>query len=155
MAINNAVTAFDNANNSTQLLRRQADTQLAFEREPDHWVAPYNLGMIEDRLGLNESAIEHLQSSLTLSRIPSRHRLLIYLWLARAYARLGQEADAQAQVTLLRREKAGLREWTTIFESEQADALRAVLADDVSLAQRFIDGAGLNAFDITEAEPTA
>lgn len=46
-AINNAVTAFDNANNSTQLLRRQADTQLAFERDVQDQELDFKARLIE------------------------------------------------------------------------------------------------------------
>lgn len=115
---------------------------LAFEREPDQWVMPYNLGMIEDRMGLSEQVIDHLQRALTVGIPEGRHRLLVYLWLARAYARLDRHADLDEALAALRREKRGLSEWQTIFESEQAATLREVLADDVAVAQRLADGAG-------------
>lgn len=46
-ALNNAVVAFDNANNSTQLLRRQADTQLSFERDVQDQELDFKARLIE------------------------------------------------------------------------------------------------------------
>lgn len=46
-ALNNAATAFDNANNSTQLLRRQADSQLAFERDVQDQELDFKARLIE------------------------------------------------------------------------------------------------------------
>lgn len=46
-AVGNAVTAFDRANNSTQLLRRQADSQLAFERDVQDQELDFNARLIE------------------------------------------------------------------------------------------------------------
>lgn len=114
----------------------------AYEREPGHWVMPYNLGMIEDRLEQSEAALEHLQEALQAGVADSRHRLLIYLWLARAYARLGRDQEAEEALLALRRQRRGLREWQSIFESEQASTLRHVLAADVELARRVFEGEG-------------
>ena len=119
--------------------------QQAYAREPDHWVAPYNLGMVEDRLGMASEAVEHLQSALRAG-LESRHRLLIHLWLARAYARLGRGEDVSRELAALREQRRGLKDWQTIFESEQAETLRGVLGADVELAQRIFDGAGAEVF---------
>jgi Tfp pilus assembly protein PilF len=112
----------------------------ALALEPDQWVAPYNLGMIEDRLDLWPDAIEHLQRALQVGVPDSRHRLLIHLWLARSYYRLGQTAEAEAEIRKLKREQGGLQEWKTIFESEEAAVLRDVLLDDVLLAEKLAEG---------------
>ena len=40
----------------------------------------------------------------------------------------------------IRRERTGLEEWNTIFESEEAAVLRNVLLDDIQLAERLVDG---------------
>ncbi len=63
--------------------------QRAAELAPDEWVAYYNLGMIEDRLERSPDVIEHLERALALKVPDARHRLLMYLYIARANARLG------------------------------------------------------------------
>ncbi len=112
----------------------------AYELAPDEWVAAYNLGMIEDRLREAQPAVEHLQQALALKVPDVRHRLLIYLYLARAYQRLGNAQAAQEAVENLRRYKSGLEEWQHILEYEQAAALRAVLAADIETAQELVSG---------------
>jgi predicted Zn-dependent protease len=114
----------------------------AYEREPGYWVMPYNLGLIEDRLGLATETVEHLQVARRAGVGDSRHRLLVHLWLARAYARLGQAQDVDEALAALRRERRGFHEWQPIFKSEQAGTLRRVLAADVELAGRILNGAG-------------
>ncbi|MEP7288279.1 MAG: tetratricopeptide repeat protein [Chloroflexota bacterium] len=111
----------------------------ALEHEPDSWVAPYNLGMIEDRLSMATEAIEHLQQALNVGIPDSRHRLLTHLWLARSYYRQGKPDEATAELQAMKREKTGLNEWGTIFESDAAAVLRAVLEDDVTLAGRLVN----------------
>jgi hypothetical protein len=66
----------------------------------------------------------------------SRHRLLTYLWLARAHYRLGQTGQADEALAKLKRETKGLQEWEIIFKDEQAEVLRKVLEEDVRLAER-------------------
>lgn len=112
----------------------------AYELAPHEWVAAYNLGMIEDRLADAEAAVRHLTEALTLKVPDVRHRLLIHLYLARAYARLGDlsaASDATAQVV---RHRSGLQEWQSLLEYEEAATLRAVLADDIALAGRLAAG---------------
>ncbi|MBI5928839.1 MAG: tetratricopeptide repeat protein [Chloroflexi bacterium] len=108
----------------------------AFQREPTYWVAPYNLGMIEDRLGESEKVIEHLSVVLQRGLPDSRHRLLTYVWLARAYHRLGQADEADRALAKIKREVKGLKEWETIFANEQSGVLRKVLETDVQLAKQ-------------------
>jgi predicted Zn-dependent protease len=112
----------------------------AAELAPDEWVAMYNLGMIEDRLGNALDAAVHLERAIALKVPDARHRLLIDLYLARAYARLGEAARAQDAVLELRKHKSGLDEWDTILKSEQADTLRAVIGDDVIAARELASG---------------
>ena len=84
--------------------------------------------------------MEHLQVALQ-QRVPdSRHRLLIHLYLARAYSRLGDHESAQAQIVQMKRQGSGLEEWQNLLRHEQAAPLRAVLADDIELAQAVVDG---------------
>jgi tetratricopeptide (TPR) repeat protein len=118
--------------------------QKALELEPLNWIASYNLGMIEDRLQQWQSALIHLQQALDAGIPDSRHRLLAHLWAARANHALGDDEAAHAAIAKLRREKAGLNEWKTIFESEQAAVLRQVLSTDVQLAERMIDSDSLD-----------
>jgi len=119
--------------------------QRAAELAPQEWVALYNLGMIEDRLGASDQgaaqlAITHLEKALALKVPDARHRLLIHLYLARAHARLGAMGDAQEAVADLRKHKVGLSEWETILKSEQAETLRAVIGDDIETANGLISG---------------
>lgn len=114
--------------------------QRAAELAPDEWVAMYNLGMIEDRLGKALDAAVHLEKAIALKVPDARHRLLIDLYLARAYARLGETARAQDAVIELRKHKSGLDEWDTILKSDQAETLRAVIGDDVAVARELAAG---------------
>jgi hypothetical protein len=70
----------------------------------------------------------------------ARHRLLIHLYLARAHARLGDSASAQAALIELRKERDGLREWEKILASDQAETLRAVIGGDVQAADALMSG---------------
>ncbi len=107
---------------------------------PNDWVALYNLGMIEDRVGSAQDAIGHLTKALDLKVPDARHRVLIHLYLARAYARLGDMAHIAEQINEIKRQRAGLEEWQKILESEQAATLKAVIGADVETAQAIIDG---------------
>jgi len=107
---------------------------------PNEWVALYNLGMIEDRLGHSAEVVDHLRQALELKVPDARHRLLIYLYLARAEARLGDNAAAEEAASQIRKLKNGLEEWQKILESEQAETLRAVLGDDVNAAAELAAG---------------
>ncbi|MBE2182587.1 MAG: tetratricopeptide repeat protein [Anaerolineae bacterium] len=113
----------------------------AAELAPDEWVALYNLGMIEDRLGKSQEVIGHLDKALALKVPDARHRLLIHLYLLRAYARLGNAEAARSQFDLLKKQRGGLEEWQKILENEQAEVLRAVLGDDVKTARDLVDAA--------------
>ena len=111
----------------------------ALKREPDLWVAPYNLGMIEDRLRDSENVIEYLGMALKRGLPDSRHRLLTYLWLARAHYRLGDETTANEVLGKLRQERKGLGEWSIIINEDEAATLRAVLEEDIELARHAIE----------------
>jgi tetratricopeptide (TPR) repeat protein len=112
----------------------------AYNFAPEEWVAAYNLGMIEDRLGESENVIAHLRKALDLKVPDARHRLLIHLYLARAYTRLGDMDAANREAKNLARYKDGLNEWQTILKSDQAETLRAVIEDDVKTAEAVIQG---------------
>ncbi|MFN8529952.1 MAG: tetratricopeptide repeat protein [Anaerolineae bacterium] len=113
----------------------------ARELAPEDWVALYNLGMIEDRMGEKSAqVIEHLNKALDLKVTDTRHRLLIHLYLARAYARTGSADKAQEQVAAIKRARAGLEEWQKILESDQAATLKSVIGADVDTAQSLADG---------------
>lgn len=112
----------------------------ALALEPNEWVPSYNLGMIEDRLGLWTEALAHLQQSIE-ARIPDRrHRLLAQLWRTRALINTGDEDGANVALEALKAEKNGLREWKLIFGAAQAATLRGVLEADVDLAEKLISG---------------
>jgi len=102
---------------------------------PNEWVASYNLGMIEDRLGEAESAIMHLNHALT-QKIPDvRHRVLIQFYLARAYSRVDDIESAQKAIAAIKKNAGGIEEWQVILESPQATTLRAVIAEDIEMAE--------------------
>jgi len=125
---------------SGQYTEAQQAGRRAYELAPDEWVAAYNLGMIEDRLEMPDAAIEHLNRALALKVPDVRHRLLIHLYLARAYARKGDLEAAQAELALMKRHKNGLEEWQNLLEHPEAATLRAVLEADIQAAQDLIDG---------------
>ncbi len=107
---------------------------------PEDWVALYNLGMIEDRVGSAQDTVGHLTKALELKVPDARHRVLIHVYLARAYARLGDMAHAAEQINEIKRQRVGLEEWQKILESEQAATLKAVIGADVETAQAIING---------------
>lgn len=114
--------------------------QKAYELAPDEWVAAYNLGMIADRMGNHALAIESLEKALAAKMPDSRHRLLVYLWQARAYARSQQNSAAETAIANLKKESSGLKEWQKILPDEQATVLRDVLEADVQLAEKLLKG---------------
>ena len=108
-------------------------------RAPRRWMTAYNLGLIEDRLGQAEAAVEHLETALAIGVPHSRYRLLTRLWLARNTYRQGRTAETRQHLALMRRQVDGLRDWRVVFESEQATPLREMLEPDVSLAEQLLD----------------
>ncbi len=112
----------------------------AADLAPDEWVALYNLGMIEDRLDRWQDVIAHVSQALDLKVPDARHRLLMHLYLARAYTHLGDDSAAHAEVIALRKHKNGLAEWQKILASDQAETLRAGLGEDVEQAAGIIAG---------------
>jgi tetratricopeptide (TPR) repeat protein len=114
--------------------------QKAYELAPGEWVTAYNLGMIADRMGNNTLAIESLEKALAAKMPDSRHRLLVYLWQARAYARSQQTNAAQTAIANLKKESSGLKEWQKILPDEQATVLRDVLEADIKLAEKLLNG---------------
>jgi len=112
----------------------------ALALEPNEWVPAYNLGMVEDRMGLWAEAAEHLRGALAAKIPEGRHRLLAHFWLLRAAANLGDSNGVEAASRALRAEKKALAEWKMIFEVEGSTTLRNVLAADVALAERLIKG---------------
>ena len=120
--------------------RRAAET--AHELAPEEWVAAYNLGMIEERLQLDDAAQGHLSDALALDMPDSRHRLLAQLYLWRIHQRRADFESARGALAALKRERAGLEEWQVIMSAEEAKALRDVLSADIDEARRLIrDGA--------------
>jgi len=112
----------------------------ALSREPNQWVAAYNTGMIEDRLGMWREAEHHLQQALDAVIPDSRHRLLAHFWMLRARLQQDDREGVEKALLKLKAERAGLREWQTIFESADAAILRDVLAVDVELAGGLAEG---------------
>lgn len=117
-----------------------AAAEKAHDLAPGEWVAVYNLGMILDRLQESERATTALHDALNIGVPDARHRLLIQLYLVRAYVRLDDQAKATHHAEQLKQERAGLAEWQKILNSEQAQVLRDVLADDIAAAEAIIAG---------------
>lgn len=112
----------------------------AHELLPEEWVTSYNIGMIEDRRGNSQTVVDSLQRALSVRVPDSRHRLLVYLWLARANMRLSETDEAQDYIDALKRERKGLDEWQKILEDEQGSIIREVMGADIELAQKLMDG---------------
>ncbi|HEX2621585.1 MAG TPA: tetratricopeptide repeat protein [Phototrophicaceae bacterium] len=110
----------------------------AYALAPGEWVAAYNLGMIEDRLSEAKPAVDHLREALKAKVPDTRHRLLIYLYLIRAYARLGDLETAKTELKQLKKQAAGVNEWQTLFKSDQSETLRMVIEQDVKTAEALI-----------------
>lgn len=111
----------------------------AYELEPNEWVGPYNLGMIEDRLGNSQAVIDNLAIVINKGLPDSRHRLLTYLWMARAHHQLGDNDAANEDLAKLRKEQKGLKDWKVILDDVQGQTVRDILGKDVDLARRAID----------------
>ena len=107
---------------------------------PDEWVPVYNLGMIEDRLRMPRETLEYLDKALEVGVPDARHRLLIHLYRARAWARLQDDLQARAAVEALKLEGRALKEWRKLLNASQAETLRAVLAADIEAAEALIGG---------------
>jgi tetratricopeptide (TPR) repeat protein len=112
----------------------------AYELSGGDWVTAYNLGMIEDRMGLSAEALAHLDQALSHTVKDARHRLLIQLYRARALARLGRLDEAEQAVQQVKAEHKAVAAWRKLLSDSQADALRAVLATDVDTAEALIAG---------------
>ena len=117
--------------------RQAAET--ALDLAPGEWVAAYNLGMIEDRLRLNEQAVTHLKQAIQAKPPDSRHKLLIHFYLARAQARLGDHDAAAAAINKMRRFRGGLNEWQVLLQSDQAQTLRDVIEEDIRTIEALIN----------------
>lgn len=106
---------------------------------PNEWVTSYNLGMIEDRRANSSAVIDALNHALEIKVPDSRHRLLIHLWLMRAFVRTNQLDAAQAQRDALKQERKGYDEWQKILGEDSASVVRAVMGDDVALAGKLLN----------------
>lgn len=123
-----------------QFARAREAALKAYSIAHGEWVAAYNLGMIEDRMGDAESAVKHLNEALVM-RVPDvRHQMLIHFYLVRNYARLNDSDAANRELEMLRKYRKGLGDWETILNSDQAETLRAVLGQDVKDAEALMNG---------------
>lgn len=108
--------------------------------DPHDWAVLYTLGMIADREGDARAASEALERAAASGIPRSRDRLLVHLWLARAYVRSGQSDPAQQQVVEMHKEADSLDEWRLILDSDQGRALRPLLETDINLATQLVRG---------------
>ena len=112
----------------------------AQECDPHGWKVQYTLGMLADRTGEAAAVVNSLERAVAAGIPDSRDRLLVRLWLARAYVRSGQSDQAQQQVVELRKEADSLDEWRLILDSDQGRALRPLLETDINLATQLARG---------------
>lgn len=112
----------------------------AYALAPNDWVTAYNMGMIQDRLGDSAGVVESLSVKLNGRVADARHRLLISLYLARAWARQGDHVQAQQALERMKASRQGLAEWEKLLADKGATTLRDVLADDVATVKRLVDG---------------
>lgn len=105
-----------------------------------NWVTAYNMGMIQDRLGDSEEVIKSLQQALADHVPDARHRLMIQLYLVRAFCRLGRMDDAQKALKTLKAHKNSLKDWEKVLSDDKATVLRDVLSEDVTLLKQLISG---------------
>src|SRR5690606_21834819 len=96
--------------------------------------------MIEDRLQMPREALEHLDKAIAVGVPDARHRLLIHLYRARAWMRLNDRAQADAALADMQAERKAVKEWHTLLNAQQADALREVVAADVEAAEALLNG---------------
>jgi predicted Zn-dependent protease len=112
----------------------------AYQLAPDEWVSAYNLGAIEDRLNRPQDTLEHLRHALNLKIPDARHRLLVHLYMARAYVRMNNIPAAEEAVKKIQGLYGGIQEWRTLMKSDQAETLRAFIEADVNTATALADG---------------
>ncbi|MEM6284878.1 MAG: tetratricopeptide repeat protein [Chloroflexota bacterium] len=107
----------------------------AHELFPENWVPLYNLGLINDRLKKPQQTVDYIEEALDL-RIPDqRQRVLAYVYLARAYTRLGDDDRAAEQVENMAALWKGLEGLQKLIADEQSAPLAEVIAEDVETAR--------------------
>lgn len=107
----------------------------AHELFPQNWVPLYNLGLINDRLNQPKKVVDYITQALDLRIDDQRQRLLAYLYLARAQARLGDEHAAAAEVDKMMNLWKGLEGLQKLVGDAQGAPLAAVIAEDVETAR--------------------
>lgn len=135
--------------------RALAHARQAARGAPRDWRVAYTLALIADRLGDAKAALEHAQAALDAGLNDRRFALLLHLWRARSYARLGDLAAAQSAVQDLRSQRQGLREWQTVLASPQGACLQAIAGDDMCQAQALIEGEAIPSLWTAWHEQTA
>lgn len=135
--------------------RALAHARQAAKGAPRDWRVAYTLTLIADRLSDAKAALEYAQAALGAGLNDRRFVLLLHLWRARSYARLGDLAAAQSAIQDLRSQRQGLREWQTVLASPQGACLRAIAGDDVRQAQALIEGKAVPALWAAQHEQMA
>jgi len=107
----------------------------AHELFTDNWVPLYNLGLIHDRLSEPEKTIEYLQQAIDNQIGDERQLLLTYLYMARAYQRMGEQEQARQQVSRLENMWKPLEELEKLIADEASVPLSRVIAADIELAR--------------------
>lgn len=125
--------------------RARKEALLAATCAPDDWQVSYTLALLADRQGDAHVAVEQAEAALRAGIADRKLALLIHLWRARGYARLGDLSAAHAAVQDLRREAESLREWQGVLGSPQGESLQAVLGEDVRQARALVSGEATSA----------
>lgn len=106
---------------------------------PDDWRVGYTRALIADRLGDASAALEYAQAALSAGLTDQRLLVLVHLWRARNWARLGDWDAAQAALRDVRKAASGLRDWRLLLETPQAASLQAMVADDLRQVEALLD----------------
>ncbi len=116
--------------------------QRALTCAPPDWRIAYTQALLADRRGDAPAALRHAQQALAAGLTDQRLALLVHLWRARGYARLGDLGAAQEALQDLRRAARRLRDWRTILGSPQAAALRAMMGADLEQVEALLNEEG-------------
>ena len=105
--------------------------QHAHQLYPESWIPLYNLGLIGDRLARSEAVIVHLQQALSLGIADVRQRVLSFLYLARAYNRMGDVENARLTIKRMENLWGGLEGLEKLLKDDQSAPLSAIIGNDV------------------------
>lgn len=106
---------------------------------PDDWRVSYTRALIADRLGDSSAALEYARAALSTGLTDRRLVMLVHLWRARNWARLGDRDAARAALQDMRKAASGLRDWRRLLANPQAASLQTMVADDLRQIEALLD----------------